>query len=226
MMSRRAVVCGHTSGLGQALTEQLLAADYEVLGVARSSTGPATPKLIELGADLARPDQPLIVAEYIREHFGDFDVFVYSTGVLTSHRIDKIEPDDLESLYRVNVLAPMLLESRLLDLVKHNEAYIVNITSSSIVEYYADLVEYSSAKAAFAKFTEDVRRSLVDTNARVTEVCPSGFTSNIYRTMTGDPIPRDETKQIPASDVAALIMHLLNTPKIMEVGRVYINRKR
>jgi len=119
----------------------------------------------------------------------------------------------------------MFIESQLLGLIKKNGTDVVNITSSALVDYYPKFAEYSSSKAAFAKFTKDLQKELQDTNARVLDVCPSGFQSNIYKVMTGDKIDRDESKQMKAEDLANLIDYVLKLPKKMELTYIYVNRK-
>ena len=154
-----------------------------------------------------------------------FDVLIYAAGALAAHDIDELDLATMEYLYRVNVFAPMVLESGLLDLIESNGADVINITSSSIIDFYPAFSEYSSSKAALAKFTTDLRARLERTAARVTELCPSGFASSMYASMRGTRIARDETIQIPVEVIAQFMLTLLDLPKRMEVGRVFINRK-
>ena len=152
-------------------------------------------------------------------------MLIYCAGVLTAHDLDDLNYAAMTHLYRVNLFAPMMIESRLLDVIEQNGTDVINVTSSSTLDYYPTFAEYSTAKAAFAKFTDDLRRRLQTSAARVVELCPSGFTSNMYSNMTGDRIDRDESRQIEAADLAALMGHVLDLPKRIEVGRLYVNRK-
>jgi len=48
--------------------------------------------------------------------------------MLSVHGMGKIEYDELEHIYKVNTLAPISVESQLFDLIKSNEADVVNVT--------------------------------------------------------------------------------------------------
>ncbi len=216
---------GHSSGLGHAITEKLLADDYTVVGISRSTSDLESERLITLQADLSKEAELVSVVDKIKREHATFDVLLFATGTLTAHDINNVNYTDMEYLYRINTFAPMFIESSLLDLVKKNSADIINVTTSALVDYYPKFAEYSSSKAALAKFTKDLQKELQNTECRVLDLCPSGFTSNIYKTMSGDKIDRDESKQMQASDLAKLVVYIIGLPKKMEVTYLYINRK-
>lgn len=222
---KTALLFGHSSGLGHALSEVLLEEGFSVIGVSRRKSEIQSPHLINLEVDLADEAQIHRLCQEIQHDHPDFDVLIFAAGALTAHSIDKIVYKELERIYRVNTFAPMVIESLLLDTIKSNNADVINITSSSLIDYYPAFAEYSSSKAAFAKFTLDLRKELKSTQCRVMDICPGGFASNIYKTMTGDKIDRDESRQMKAEDLAGLIVYLLKLPKRMEVAHIFIDRK-
>jgi NAD(P)-dependent dehydrogenase (short-subunit alcohol dehydrogenase family) len=224
-MPRTAIVVGHTSGLGEAVARQLLARGDTVLGIARSSLVGVEGSLIEIGCDLEDDAAVDDVVNQIQTRHRTFDLFVFAAGYLAAHELDSLDSGTLQRSFRTNLFAPMLIEGALADLFAENEADIVNITSSSIREYYPKFSEYSASKIALAKFTDDLRRRLQPTAARVIELCPSGFTSRMYERMGGERIERDESLQMRADDVAAFLLSIIDLPKRMEVGQVYLNRK-
>jgi len=71
----------------------------------------------------------------------------------------------------------------------------------------------------------DLQKELEGFKCRVMDFCPSGFTSDIYKVMTGEKIDRDESKQIKAEDLAELIFYLLRLPKRIEIASIFVNRK-
>ncbi len=224
-MPRSALVFGHSSGLGLEMTVKLLERGYHVVGISRRASDAASSGLVEIAVDLSVKSELEGAVDTIRDRHADFDALVYCAAMLTAREIDSLQYETMEQLYRLNLFAPMLIESCLLDLIEQNGADVINVTSSSIQDLYLTFSEYSTAKAALAKFTDDLRVRLQASSARVVDVCPSGFTSNIYSNMTGDKIDRDETKQIKAADLADLLVYILELPKVMEVGRLYVNRK-
>lgn len=224
-MTKTALVFGHSSGLGLEISNQLLKDNYMVIGFSKTKSDVINENLVNIEADFSKESELDKAVKEIKDKYKKFDVLVFTAGTLTAHDMNNLNYGEMEYSYKVNTFAPMFIESQLLDLIKENGTDVVNITSSSLIDFYPKYAEYSSSKAAFAKFTSDLQKDLQGTSARVTDVCPSGFASNIYKNMTGDKIDRDESKQIKASDLAALIIYLINLPKIMEVTHVYINRK-
>jgi NADP-dependent 3-hydroxy acid dehydrogenase YdfG len=224
-VARTALIFGHTSGLGRALSERLLRRGDTVVGIARSGLSQEFSGLTEIACDLSQPADVEAAIDQIRCERVHFDLLIYSAGTLVAHEIDALEAASLVRLYQVNLFAPMMIESRLVDLCERNGADVVNITSSAIHEYYPEFTEYATAKTALAKFTDDLRRRLRPTAARVIEFCPSGFTSEMYSRMEGQKIVRDEAVQMRAEDVADLLVSVIDLPKNIEVGQIYVNRK-
>jgi 3-hydroxy acid dehydrogenase/malonic semialdehyde reductase len=224
-VARHALIFGHSSGLGRAICKSLLDENYKVTGIARSESGITAGGLTEISADLSLPHETQRAVDQVKSDYSDFGVLVYAAGALTAQDIDKLNYDDLTHIYQINLFAPMMIESALFGLISRNGAYVINITSSAIHDYYPKFAIYSSAKAAFAKFTDDLRRELTNTRARVLEMCPSGFTSRMYKHMRGEKIDRDESLQIRAEDLAELVTYVLRSPQVMEPSRLYVNRK-
>jgi short-subunit dehydrogenase len=222
---KTALIFGHTSGLGYQVTKRFLDAGYAVIGIARRKSDVVSDNLVNITADLSRKDDVLRVVQEIKGQHSTFDVVIYCAGMLIAHDIDKLDYDQMERSYKVNTFAPMTIESGLLDLIKKNSADVLNVSSSSIVDLYPKYSEYSSSKIALQKFTNDLQKALKDTPSRVVHFCPSGFTSNIYNTMIGEKVDRDESVQMKSEDLADLIYYLLALPKKIEITDIYVNRK-
>ena len=222
---KTALIFGHTSGLGYQVAKRYLDAGYKVVGIARRKSDVVSENLVNLTADLSQKDDVLRVIQEVKDNHGTFDAVIYCAGVLIAHDIDKLDYDQMEQTYRVNTFAPMTIESELLDLIKQNRADILNVSSSSVVDFYPKYSEYSSSKIALQKFTNDLQKAFKDTPSRVVHFCPSGFTSNIYNTMIGEKVDRDESVQMKSEDLADLIYYLLALPKKIEITDIYVNRK-
>jgi NADP-dependent 3-hydroxy acid dehydrogenase YdfG len=222
---KKILVFGHTSGLGLEITKKFISHGYEVVGVARREFPEVSKKMTNIQADLSDKKDVDSVIKTITQDHPKFNKLVFCSGMLVSHDIDDIDYEDLLYQYKVNLFAAMVIESALLDLIKQNEADLLNVTSSSIVDYYPSFSEYSSSKLALKKFTADLKKELDETSCRVTEFCPGGFKSNIYQTMRGDKIDRDESSQMEPKDLADLIYYLMNLPKKIEIANIYVDRK-
>ncbi|MBU1110405.1 SDR family NAD(P)-dependent oxidoreductase [Patescibacteria group bacterium] len=222
---KTAIIFGHTSGLGLEVSKIFIEKNCSVIGLARSKSALQSDLLTNIQVDLSKEKDIDKTISTIKKEHCSFDYLIYCSGTLTVHNIDNINYSDMEYLYKVNVFAPMVIESALLNLVKENSADVVNITSSTLIDYYSVFSEYASSKSALQKFTQDLQKELGGTASRAIDFCPSGFASNIYKSMTGDKINRDETAQMQTADVAALLVSLLELPKKIEISHILVNCK-
>ena len=222
---KTAIIFGHTSGLGLEVAKNLISKKNKVIGFARSLSSIKSDLLTNIQVDLSKEADITKTLSVIRNTYPHFDYVIYCSGVLTSHNIDNLDYQEMQRLYNVNVFAPMKIESGLLSLIKQNEADVVNITSSALIDYYPAFAEYASSKAALQKFTKDIQKELKPTKSRVIDFCPSGMTSNLYKNMTGDKVDRDQSAQMRSEDVANLLVYLLELPKKIEISYIFINRK-
>lgn len=222
---KTALVFGHTSGFGLAVTQDLIDKKYKVIGFARSMGRIKSDQLEDVQVDLSKKEDITKAIDFVKTKFPKFNYLIYCSGVLTVHSMDNLNYDENEYQYKINVFAPMMLESGLLALIKKNEADIVNITSSVLVEHYSNYTEYTSSKSAFQKFTQDLQQELKDTSCRVTEFCPGAFASNIYKSMTGKKVQRDEEEQVSAHEYTKMLVYILELPKQIVVPYIHIDRK-
>jgi 3-oxoacyl-[acyl-carrier protein] reductase len=225
MSNKTALIFGHSSGLGHELTQVMINDGYSVVGISRRKSSIDSPKLKNLEYDLSQKEQIDEVIDMIKTNHHKFVALIFAAGTLTAHAIDNLDYVEIERLFKVNTFAPMVIESALLPEIKNNGADIINITTIALFNYYPAFAEYSATKAAIAKFTQDLQKELFDTPSRVIDFCPSGFTSDIYKVMTGDKVNRDESLQMKSADLAELILYTLKLPKRIEITKILINRK-
>ena len=222
---RTVLIFGHTSELGRALCVRMAARGDAVIGVARTRLPDDTGIRTQIHADLTRDDDVQRVIERVEQDHPEFSVLIYAVGILAAHDVSAIDYRDLDVVYKLNALVPMYIESRLYKHIDANAADVVNITSSVTRGSVPAFTGYSGSKMALQRFSHDLGRSLQASSARVIEICPSGFTSSIYERMLGTRLTRDESIQIPADDLADLIVGILDLPKVIELSHVFVNRK-
>lgn len=224
-MGRTAVVVGHTSGLGRSIATAMLDRGDQVIGFARSTLPLQSAALVQHRVDLSRQADLESLVETVERECDGFDAVVLAAGALSAHPPQAPHYADAEYLLAVNALAPLYIIGALLARIEKNNADVVTVSSSSVAEYYPLFGAYAASKAALAKLTDDVRSRLRESSARVIELCPSGFTSNLYATMRGERVLRDESAQIDVDDLARLVLLALDLPKRVEVGRIVVHRK-
>jgi NADP-dependent 3-hydroxy acid dehydrogenase YdfG len=187
----RAIVTGHTRGVGAALAEQLLQRNIAVLGVSRSRL-PALAtrfpqRLTETTLDLA---DTTAVATWLA---GDaLRAFVADAGcVLLFNNAGIVEPigplatQDVTAVARavsLNVAAPLMLASALAALDTDAERRIVHISSGAARNAIAGWSVYCATKAAL---DHHARTVMLDANhrLRISSVAPGVVDTGMQATI-------------------------------------------
>jgi len=155
-----AIVTGASRGLGLALARSLADVGWRLVidardGLALEQAAAGLRKrtdVVALAGDVADPwhRQALVAAAE-----GRLDLLVNNASTLGSAPLPPLARyplDELERVYRVNVLAPLALMQLALPLLAEG-ARIVNVTSDAAVEAYAGWGGYGSAKAALEQLS-------------------------------------------------------------------------
>lgn len=151
-MSKLAIVTGTSSGIGQALTAQLLANDWQVFGLARREAkfdGAYT----HVQSDLADPAtaqllEPRIQAEMA---FGQFSRFALVNNAATPGQKRAYGSQSASSTFRntaINLAAPMALMDMAVRLRPEGASLrVVNISSGLAYHPLAGVADYCASKA-------------------------------------------------------------------------------
>jgi NAD(P)-dependent dehydrogenase (short-subunit alcohol dehydrogenase family) len=155
-----AIVTGASRGLGLALAGALAGRGWRLVidardGVALEQAAAALrerTEVVALAGDVADPwhRHALVAATE-----GPLDLLVNNASALGPSPLPPLSGhplDELERVYRVNVLAPLALTQLALPRLAEG-ARIVNVTSDAAVEAYAGWGGYGSSKAALEQLT-------------------------------------------------------------------------
>lgn len=165
LAGRRVLITGASRGIGQAIAERFAAAGARLALVARSE-GPLKELADRLGGtahptDLGDREQLVGLIDRIEGDAGPIDVLVNNAGVdLAGSFLDNAS-DDIEFLFRVNLLAPIeLCHQAIPRMLERGGGHIVNVSSYAGTAVFPGLVAYSSAKAGLSQFTAGLRADL------------------------------------------------------------------
>ena len=155
-----ALITGASAGFGLALTRSLVGRGWRVIGTARhadrldrvrTELGDA---LLTMPGDITDPLHRAELAE-IASGIGHLDLVVNNAsrlGPSPMPRLANYPLDELELVYRTNVIAPLAVLQFALPLLGVDGA-AVNISSDAGVEPYPDWGGYGSSKAALDQLT-------------------------------------------------------------------------
>lgn len=179
---QRILITGAAGGIGSELSfalaekgAQLLLADRDVQKLERLKTDIQVRggKAQVISCDLAAADAPQALADHAVAVMGRVDILVNCAGIASFGVFAEQTPESIETLWRVNVLAPMKLTQALLpQMTARGHGRIVNLGSVFGSIGFAWFSTYSASKFAMRGFSESLRRELQGTGVGVTYVAP------------------------------------------------------
>ncbi|WP_406641876.1 SDR family NAD(P)-dependent oxidoreductase [Amycolatopsis sp. WGS_07] len=147
-----AVVTGASAGLGRALASALVRREWTVLGTGRDQgtlrTAAADLGFTAVPGDVTDPAHRARLAEAAGPRLDLLVNNASTLGVSPLPPLAEYPPDELETVFRTNVFAPLALTRLLLPALGTAKGALVNISSDAAVEPYEGWGGYGSAKAA------------------------------------------------------------------------------
>jgi short-subunit dehydrogenase len=161
---RRILLTGASRGIGRALAQALHEEGAELALVARSP-GPLQALAEQLEArayptDLSDPAQVNDLIARI-EQDGPVDVLINNAGVSNIGFVLDGKAEDIETLFRTNLLTPIHLCQQVIPrMLERGAGHIVNLSSIAAVVTPPGLVHYGASKAGLAHYTAGLRLEL------------------------------------------------------------------
>jgi len=228
MTTRRAVVTGASSGIGEATARALRAGGWDVVGVARRA-GRLAALDAEIGsqsfaADLTSGTDVAALAAHLETLDGIHALVHIAGGARGTDRVDEGSADDWRWMFEVNVVSAQRVTAALLPLLRRSitdggHADTVYVTSTAAQTAYPGGAGYNAAKAGESMLARALRLELNGEPIRVTEIAPGmvyteEFTLN---RLGGDQAAAERVYEgveqpLTAHDVADVIAYALNAP--------------
>lgn len=227
-MTRRAVVTGASSGIGEATARLLRARGWDVVGVARRAERLATLEaetgVVAHAADLTDADAVTALAAWL-ESTGGVDALVHvAGGARGSDRVEDGDPEDWRWMFEANVLSGQRLVASLLPALRRaadaaGHADLLFVTSTAAQTAYPGGGGYNAAKAGEAMLVHALRQELNGEPLRVIEVAPGMVRTEEFtlNRLGGDQDAADKLYEgveapLVADDVADVIAYALDAP--------------
>jgi len=227
-MTRRAVVTGASSGIGEATVRALRASGWDVVGVARradrlaaleAETGAAV-----YAADLTKQADVDALAAWLAESGPVHALVQIAGGARGADRVEDGNADDWRWMFEVNVLAAQMLVAALLPQLRRaaasdGHADTLFLTSTAAQRAYPGGAGYNAAKAGESMIAAALRLELNGEPIRVVEIAPGMvFTEEFtLNRLGGDRAAAEKVydgvaEPLVAADVADVIAYALNAP--------------
>lgn len=206
------LVTGASSGIGEAIAEELAARGYDLMLVGRDEArllecaariGRARGvRTVTLVCDLTEVDAVRRVYERVRKAAASVDVLVNNAGFGIHGAFDETDSEQTDALIQVLVRAPLqLIHAFLPQMRRRGRGHIINVASvysQCAVPYQA---AYSACKAFLLSFSHALEVELRGSGVVTTVVCP-GVTRTRFRSRMGQP-ESSRAKGMSAQAVAA-----------------------
>lgn len=232
-MAKVSLVTGGTSGLGLQLVRDLVMADYKVYSLSRNESTTELPEVSYLYGDVSDIKTFENTYEIINTNEGKLDILVNNAGIIYPGGVEKLELDEWDKMFAINVNGIFYAVKTLLPLLKNSEnASIINVSSISS-QMTGSSIAYSACKSAVDMITKSMAKELASYKIRVNSVNPgiinTGFqvhnglmTENEYQEFL-----REISKTYPlgigeATDVSNLICFLISEDAKWITGSNYI----
>jgi 3-hydroxy acid dehydrogenase/malonic semialdehyde reductase len=209
------LVTGASAGIGKALVIALSGAGAEVLATARRKAELdalakqcGTDKVRTLVGDL---NDAGFVAE-LAAATSDIDIMVNNAGILTYAPLMDMEFDDVEAMFRTNVLASFRVTHAIAkSMIARRRGHIIVMTSIAAREVYRLGVIYCATKHALSAIARGLRIELQGFGIRVSEIAP-GMVDTDIRATSNHPAVIDAVRSrkftaLTAEEVAEAVVY-------------------
>jgi short-subunit dehydrogenase len=178
----RTIVTGATSGIGRALTLELVRQGARVVAVGRrrerlsslEEEAAAPDRLRAMQGDITHPSDRAAALELANRDFGGLDALINNAGIGGLGRFDEADEDRLRRIFEVNFFAPAQFIREALPLLeKGNRPLIVNVGSVLGHRAVPEKSEYCASKFALHGLTDALRIELKTSGIDVLHVSPS-----------------------------------------------------
>jgi|SRR5258705_7647414 NAD(P)-dependent dehydrogenase (short-subunit alcohol dehydrogenase family) len=223
LIGKTAIVTGGSRGIGLAIARALVTSDVNVM-ITGTKEKPLEDAIRELGAlamaqradvrDYADVERAFNAAA---AHFGGVDILVNNAGVGVFTPVANMSIDQWHHVIETNVTGVFYCSRAVLPhLRKRGGGWIVNISSLSATNPFANGAAYCASKAALNAFSEALMQEVRHDGIRVATIAPGSVNTSF-----GDHESGSEWKLSP-DDVAHAVVDLLDHPPRSLPSRVEI----
>jgi 3-oxoacyl-[acyl-carrier protein] reductase len=209
---RRAVVTGHSSGIGLAIAARLLDSGWRVDGMDRSPCPLSHEALTHHPVDLTDPAALDAAMSGVLAQ-GTPGALVHAAGILRTGALGGLDPSAGEAMWRLHVDAATRLADRLVPAMQAAQTGRVVLVGSRVSRGIAGRSQYAATKAALASLARSWAAESIRAGVTVNVVSPAATDTP----MLVDPARAQTTPKLPPigrliqpAEVAALVAFLLS----------------
>lgn len=226
LKNKTVLITGATSGLGFSLAKLLVKKGCKVHGIGRSEkkAREAKTKLRSLNfytyvADVSNSNE---VAKVVSE-IGQIDILINNAGVWIEGKLQENSIEKISEAIDTNLKGVIYTTKVVLTkMLKKNEGFIINISSTSGLKGRNNQSVYVASKFGVTGFTQSLQQDLGDTNIKVTGFFPGGMNTRLFEKAG---TPKDNVDWMDTDKVANTIVFILEQDDTMIIDHVVLNKR-
>jgi short-subunit dehydrogenase len=228
---KKVLITGGNAGLGLEVTKLLLNKDYEVSILSKDKKKLESvqkeldsKKLSHIQCDLRNYDEIKNAVSKI----DDIDILINCAGIIAYKKLEEHNPQNIKDIIDTNLLGTILITREILPkFKKQNSGVIMNVSSTSglMTGGHAKESAYIASKFGVTGFTEALRKEMQEEkkNIKVLGFYPGGMNTNFF-TKAG--LDKDTSKYMNPTEVAEIIVFMLERPNSLNMDHVVVNRNK
>lgn len=218
------LLTGASSGIGLATGLKLAKEGYEIYGIGRTfDTTYSFPENFHCYCcDITDHSSLLSTLNKIKEMLGvpSPDILIHSAGVGYYGLHEHLSSEDIQTLIRTNVEAPIVLTSYFLPFMKQRKSgHIIFISSVTAKKSNTYGCAYGATKSALLSFANSLFDEVRKNEIKVTTLLPDMTQTNLYRNAD---FTADETACLFPEDIADTISYVLSASDHINITELTI----
>ena len=178
-----------------------------------------------IATDLTDEKSMTACCDSVKNSFPDFSVLINCAGVPGIQKPNEITYAVLDTVMKINTLAPMFLSSQLFDLITKNETDILNVGSTiGLKQGHPNELAYTTSKRALRGVSSNLQLEFKNSKSRTIQFNIGGMNTRMHEKNTGRKIDNPDERMDPA-EIAKIVLYILELPKQIEISEITINRK-
>lgn len=182
LTGKKAIITGGDSGIGRAVALAFAreGADMLIAYLSEDSDAQETARVVQdsgrkciaVKGDVGDPQHCQQVVQRALNDFGQVDILVNNAAYQQTHnKVEEIPNEEIERIFRTNILAMFWMAKAALPHMKPGSA-IINTASIEAFQPKPSLLHYASTKGAIVTFTKGLAQELTARGIRVNAVAP------------------------------------------------------
>ncbi len=217
------VITGASDGLGHEIAKIYKKAGKHVVNISRTECSVADHNLLH---DLSIGSEITSAAREVLKIDEPIEAVINCIGIWGEQPFGQMTEEETDAIFAVNVKAPGLFISALIERIKLDGSDVVNVSSTAGLKGTNEHPMYSASKWAERGLTEGLRAELKATKSRVVSVYPGGMKTKFFEKSLDKDITEDGAYWMDPAEIAGCIKQLLDLPKGIEVSEITLNRKK